>query len=270
MVLKMFKSTDTLRDAQATLIGTTAKETDDQGHASFADVKLVGNSARYRLTFKSGTDTAQSKPIRYAPIADFDRNMFSASAIRTISGLAPKGEFFDLRFRFRLTENIHSLAAIDLSISNRASADSVASEQKRLVDALLMTNVSLGWAGNRVTDIPDRQVFIGAQARVLNTIPFYGAHLGSIELGHSPFAGSSMSIGYLRSWYGEETVKIDSAELKVPKQGIGIEFFVRSDKYEFFKVLTVRGSTLIPVGRTSGEAMTRIVVAVPLGALFSF
>ena len=254
----------------ASLQGVTVVRTDSLGRATFRDLKLRGRAGEYVLQYAiAGSDASVSSSImRHNPRRDYDQNFVVISAIKTISGSAPKDEFFDLRFRFRLSKNAHVLANTDVALSARGT-DSVSSPQKRVTEASLMGNWNLFFATEYASEIPQRLIFGGAQLKVFNTTPYYGVHFGGTELGGSPFQGSLLTVGYLRRWYSDTLVVIDNDSLRLARNNIGIDFFVRSSTIEFFKILTIRGSVLIPLGDKARPA-SRITIAVPVGNVYSF
>jgi hypothetical protein len=254
----------------ASIQGATAVRTDSLGRAVFKDLKLRGRAGEYMLRYSlAGSNTVVTSSImRHNPRRDYDQNFVVISAIKTISGSAPKDEFFDLRFRFRLSKHAHILANTDVALSARGT-DSVSSPQKRVTEASLMVNGNMFFATDYASEIPQRLIFGGAQMKVFNTTAYYGVHMGGTELGGSPFQGSLLTVGYLRRWYNDTLAVVDNDSLRIAKNNIGIDFFVRSSTIEFFKILTIRGSVLIPLGNKARPA-SRISIAVPIGNVYSF
>lgn len=249
--------------------GNALVRTDTNGVALFDDIRLSGKSGEYAVEFSARTGgMARSNGIVYNPKRAYDRNFVVISAIKTISGAAPDDEFFDLRFRFRLSRRSHILAHTDVALSARGS-DTVASRQKKLTEAALMANVNLYSSREFATDIPERLVFVGAQGKVFNTIPYYGFQVGGTELGGSVFQGSSLSVGYLHRWYGDTSAVVGGDTIGITKHNVGIDFLLRSSIVEFFKVLTIRGGIMLPLHRR-GTITSRIAVAVPIGEVYSF
>ncbi len=254
------------------LQGTPTVRTDSLGRAVFSDLRLHGKTGEYQLRFELTTpfnDSTFSNSLIYNPRRDFDQNFVVISAIKTISGVAPRNEFFDLRFRFRLGDFGHILANTDVALSSRGT-DSVSSTQDRLSEAAVLLNGNLHFVQDYSSDVPQRVLFGGAQLKVFNTIPYYGVHIGGTELAGSAFQGSSLSIAYLQRWFGDTLAVVNGDSIHTAKHNLGVDFFVRSSLVEFFKVLTIRGSVLMPFRSKNAGIATRIAVAVPIGDVYRF
>jgi hypothetical protein len=257
----------------ATLVGgATSVHTNVEGRAAFDSLRLQGREGEYLMTYvidaEPSVKGASSGTIVHDPKRDFDQNFVVISAIKTVSGVAPENEFFDLRFRFRLSRFLHLLANTDIALTSRGT-DSVASKQKRLTEAALLTNGNLWMPRANVSDVPQRLVFAGTQLKVFNTVPYWGAQIGGTELGGSAFHGSMLTVSYLRRWYGDELVVVDGDSVFTAKNNIGLDFFLRSSAVEFFKVLTIRGGVVVPL-RSDARLTSRIAIAIPVGDLYRF
>jgi hypothetical protein len=132
-----------------------------------------------------------------------------------------------------------------------------------------MLHGRLAFTQDRATDVPQRQMYTGAQLKVFNTVPYYGLHLGGTELGGSAFQGSMLSFGYLHRWFSDPLVVVNNDTAEVARHNANVDFFIRSSIVEFFKVITIRGSVLLPMhGR--GRIASRIAIAVPVGGVYTF
>gem|GEM_PF-6765571 len=255
----------------ASLGGTTLRVTDTAGRAVFDGLSFRGRAGTYEMRFQLGEPYSDVAPLGsiymiYAPKRDYDQNFVFISAIKTIAGEPPDHEFFDLRFRFRLGTLAHVLANTDISLSGRDSKDSVRSSQKLLTEAALQLNGNLYTVTERTSEIPQRLLFAGAQLKVFNTAQYYGVHLGGMEMGGSPFRGSSLSVAILHRW-SADSVRTEGSDAFVPaRYSLGVDYFLRSPRMDFFRTLTIRGSILVPFG-VGGQPSTRIAIAVPLGEL---
>lgn len=252
------------------LTGQTSVHTDSSGSAEFRDLRFRGGAGVYLMRFRlpANDATVETGLMVYDPVRDYDQNYVAISAIKTISGVTPQNEFFDLRFRFRLHDDYHLLAATDLALSNRGT-DSVTSSSKRLTEATLLLNRNIYFARAIGTDVPQRLLYAGGGLKVFNTIPYYGPHIGGIEMGGSPFQGSSLTVGYYQRLFSDTTTVVDSDTLSLARSNIGIDFYLRSSTLEFFKILTIRGTVFLPMV-AHGQVSSRIAVAVPVGDIHVF
>jgi hypothetical protein len=119
-----------------------------------------------------------------------------------------------------------------------------------------------------MTDTPERFLYVGAQVRLFNTVPYYGAQLGSVELARSLFNGSSLSIGYITP-LEMMPVSIDGDVFRPARNNIAIDGFLRSSGFDFLKFLNVRGTVIVPWDR-GRRPVSRIALAVPVGGLITF
>ncbi len=172
----------------------------------------------------------------------------TVSVIKSIAGERPENEFFELRFKFNYVRRFFGLATLDVALSSRGT-DTVSSEQRKLTDA----GASLNW-GVPADDAGKRVLFIGALAKVFNTIPYYGIVVGSTELNHSAFRGSSTMFSVVRRFY---------ADTAIATYNIFVEIFLHSTQVDFFKRLNIRGGVLLPL-RNRGLLQSRILIEVPI------
>ena len=209
-----------------------------------------------------------STPIRYDPNWSLNRNYVSIGAIKSIAGATPENEFFDIRFRFRLTDRLVTVSSVDLSLTSRTSTDSVRSNQRALTEATALFAFAFAARRDPVTEAPERQLLVGALWKVFNTIPYAGVWLGSEELTGSAFEGSAFGVGLVGSLY-ETPVVIDRETVRPQRLNVLADFYVRSADVPFFRLLNFRGTVLLPLAR--GIPMTsRIAILVPIDGLFTF
>jgi hypothetical protein len=259
--------------------GQTVRVTDSVGVVRFDSLAVVGPGGWYTLEFRrlgmpDRADGEFSNPMCYDVDRAYNRNFVIISAIRSIAGsVTPPDEFFDIRFRFRFGKEWHGMVHSDLSVIRRSDedTDSVRSTTKRLVDAALLLN----WTDDKYMQIrdalsgtPERFLFVGAQLRLFNTVPYFGVHVGSVELARSPFHGSSLSIGFVTPLQ-RMPVKVENEAFRPTPGNIVIDAFLRSSGVDFLKYLNVRGGVLVPMTKGQRPA-SRIVLAVPVGGLISF
>jgi hypothetical protein len=258
----------------AELAGTLVATTNEVGEAEFKDLSFHGRDGQYYISFDASLYSTTGQPVRekssifdYNPDDAFDRSYVTISAIKSIAGIIPENEFFDLRFRFRVAPRMHVLASTDLSLTAR-NTDSVKSTQKSLTEGGVLANLEVHRRRDPVSDIPERAIYLGGQIKVFNTIPYYGAHIGNVELGGSPFHGSSATFALLYRAY-RNTVIVNGDTIQPAPKNLMADFFLRSSRIDFFKVLTIRGSILMPLQK-EGQLSSRLTIAIPVGQLDIF
>ncbi len=248
------------------LTGTTVVQTDGDGIAAFSDLVISGKAGLYTLEFGSGSATEKSKPIRYYPDEVHDRSYVIVSGIKSIAGVKPADEFFDLRFRFRVAGAMSALAGIDLALTNR-DTDSVGSPQKALTEAYFQVNLfEFNRRRNPRTDVPERVVGLGPQIRIFNSVPYLGVYAGSVELGGSAFQGSQISLGLLHR-FNEKTIVAEGDTVRAEKVNAFADFFIHSGSIAFFKKLNVRGGVLLPLRKGIHSLTSRITIAIPVESI---
>lgn len=257
------------RKQLAALNGPASALSNEHGDARFDSLAMTGRKGNYQLRFivDGLRDTAKSSILVYKPDYVFDHSYVTISAIKSIAGVTPSSEFFDLRFRFRIAPDFSVVAATDLALSARGT-DSVKSQQRSVTEGGVWANVEPFRWRDPANDIPERAITFGAQMKVFNTVPYYGVHIGEMELGGSAFHGSTVSFGYVAAAYRNQVV-VEGDTINPANRNLIADFYVRSSKIEFFKVLTIRGSILMPLIK-SGALSSRIAIAIPVGTLERF
>jgi hypothetical protein len=254
----------------------TRRTSDSSGLARFDSLRVVGPDDEYRLEFRLLSAPATEAgvftlPIRYNADWAYNRNFAVISAIKSIGGdVTPQNEFFDVRLRFRFFRNWDAVIQSDLSIVRRTDADtdSLHSNTKRLVDASALLNYIPLRFTDLLTNVPERNLFVGPQVRIFNTVPFFGFHIGELELAKSLLNGSMFTAAFLVPLQ-QMPVKVDEEVFRPAPTNVMLDAFIRSSGIDFLKYLNVRGSVLIPFQR-GRRPISRIVLAVPVGNLIPF
>ena len=272
--------------------GASTATTDVDGLADFTGVRFVGRGGDYSLCFQEGTpgDDVPCAALavkllwraNYNVDREFNKNFVIISAIHSIAGHKPANEFFDVRFRFRLPAGLSALVGADLNIE-RASfteKDTASLQSTRdVTDAFALVN----WSGRatksfwhnamRVTDARtdalDRLLILGLQARIFSGVPYAGAHIGSVEMGHSKFFGSTFTLGAVRPLSYLPVKLSDDSPVYPVRNNLIAECFLRSSAVDFFKFLNIRATFLMPF-ETARRVQSRIAVAVPIGGITDF
>lgn len=254
----------------ADLIGPVVRRTGKDGEVWLDSLGISGRPGTYlvELSVTGCADCiAYSNPISYDPNVSLNRNYIAISAIKSVAGQIPDDEFFDIRMRLRLTEHFFVSSASDIALSARGT-DSTRSTQRKLTEASISLNYNWAPHADPRTGEPERVVFIGAIAKVFNTLPYMGIHVGSVELAGSPLQGSQFSIGPAFG-LSKTAVVVQGNTVRPQALNVLAEFLIRSDHLDFFKSLNIRGSVLLPVVRGLGLS-SRIGIAVPVGTLHVF
>ncbi len=265
-------------ELQGDLRGSRLRRSIEDGTATFDSLSVSGPGGTYYLTFaltqcpdtpeSEGTCWVASQPMSYDPDWSLNRSFVTIGAIKSIAGVTPDNEFFDLRFRFRLTSRLVSLTNVDLALTARTSTDSVRSTQKRLTEATALIAVGFAPRKDPITEAPERQLLGGVVAKVVNTIPYAGLWMGAEELTGSAFQGSASGVGLVSSLY-RTPFEVDGEIVRPQAFNVLAEFYIRSSDVPFFKFLNIRGTILLPIAR--GIPLTsRIAVLVPVDGLFTF
>ena len=109
---------------------------------------------------------------------------------------------------------------------------------------------------------------MGVQVRIFNTLPYWGAHFGSVEHAGSPFNGSSATFGVLHRM--TDTLSVVQGDTLVSEPwNLFADFFLTSSSIAFFKALNLRGGVLLPL-KGGKKLDSRIVVSVPVGTINLF
>jgi hypothetical protein len=249
------------------LQGTRFTWTDTTGEVEYANLAFSGRAGTYRLLFEAASARNESDIMRYDPEAESDRSHLVVSAIKSVAGQVPENEFFDIRLRFRYASWLFGLGSIDVALTSR-SADSVTAAQGVLAEAAASLNARFWQNAQPRTDQRDRLLFVGVTGRVFNTLPYYGIQVGSQELAGSAFEGSLFAVALLRRFNSTPYV-VDRDTIVAQPTNVFAEFFLRSSRVDFFRMLNFRGGVMLPLAR--GQRLhSRIVVSVPVGGIEFF
>ena len=257
-----------------TLSGPTTSTSAVDGKAAFPGLSILGRAGCYQLRFASDAapdvKPGQSRLMTYDAERTYNRNFVIISAIKSVAGIIPSNEFFDLRFRFRFTQRWHVLVNADVGLQRKDVEDKdVKGSQDRIVEAALWANRTYYRVTDNLTDAPERYAYYGSHIRVFATVPYFGFHAGAVELAKSPFHGSMANIGL--SWAPQTMpVKVEQTSVRAAPLNLMLEAFIRSDGLDFFKFLNVKGTLMVPLGERGRRAISRISIGVPIGTITSF
>jgi len=201
-----------------------------------------------------GVSAAWCKPNGPASPPDTTQSYVLLSLIKSVAGVKPKDEFFDIRMRFKRSDISCTLASIDAALSTTDSS----STNRVLSDA----EISLNW-GFPPAELDTRTTMYGPAFRVFDAQPYAGLHVVGQELPASKYAGTMVTGALLWS--------IDSDHHYLP--ALFADFFVaalgKQGKEEFLNKVALRGSYLVPLQRGAAP-VSRIVIEVPIGGLTTF
>jgi hypothetical protein len=168
-----------------------------------------------------------------------------------------------LKVHMRQPWSFFTISAIDVAMStviDSNSSDSAAQrERQKLTEATLALQVGLP-AVVRMSDnkvVRFRRYFFGPLIKVFSADPYYGLSGGSVELEGSSFRSSYLFTAFLRRFYPNPELRIHS---------FYVEFFLRSSRVDFFKILCLRGGVLFPLGKDAARqgVVSRIAIEVPV------
>lgn len=178
------------------------------------------------------------------------------SLIKSIAGVRPTDEFFDVRLKFTARRRMFLGASIDAALS----ANDSSAVNKQLSDA----SVSFNWGAVQDTS-SSRAAFAGPVFRVFNGNPYFGTQVGGQELRASVFAPTQLAGALMWS--------LDRDHHFLPS--LFVDFFIAAKgqgeaaKNEFFNKIHLRGGYLIPLQKGT-DPQSRIIVEVPIGDLTHF
>ncbi len=204
-------------------------------------------------------------------------NYFIMSAIKTVSGVKPDNEFFDVNLKWKFSERLFAYGSFDIALSN-TEKDSVSSSSRNLSEAGYSFNCF--FYRNRLNT---RGMFFGTTLKMFDTVPFYGFQVGSFELTKSDFQSSYFTLSYLYGFY-----KVDSTA-NARRESLSLPLEFRSNFYFEFSLysnnavvplinsLRIKVGLLVPIsGKSKGrkpnidDIKTRIAIEVPLKGIHWF
>lgn len=257
----------TLGGAPRGLYGASVVRTDENGDARFDGLGIVGLRGVYQLEFQHLNNrkvNAFSTMTVFRPDESLNRSTVVVSAIKSISGIVPSNEFFDVRMRVRLWSNGVAMGGSDIPLS--ASTDALTSAP--VTDAFLFIG------GEHVVrkstyDIPERSLSYGGIFRVFDAVPYLGVACSGAELAGSALSGSSLLVGAIWPFEDHPSAVVSDGDeamaREVPPHALLFDFFLRSSEIDFFKSLTIRGG--VRLNLHNGTVASRIAVAVPVGTI---
>ncbi len=201
--------------------------------------------------------------------ADQNPCFFYIGAIKTIAGIKPSTELFDIFIKFNYWKGTFSFASVDFAFTEKTD-DEAAVKPRNLTEAGFSFNFDL----NKLLKLQDRHMFLGFSTKVFDNDPYYGVHFGSFETNDTLFSSYFM-VGYLRRWYRinqKENAILDKKEFK---QNLFIEFALHSQKLPFIQNIRLKGGILLPFQDRTGipnenDIKVRIVIEIPIGKVIRF
>jgi hypothetical protein len=168
-----------------------------------------------------------------------------------------------LKIHPRQPWSLFTISAIDVALStviDSTSSDSgVQRERRKLTEATLAVEVGLP-AVVRMSDnkvVRFRRYFFGPLIKVFSADPYYGISGGSVELEGSAFRSSYLFTALIRRFYPNPELRLHN---------FYVEFYLRSKSVDFFKILSLRGGVLFPLGKDAARqgVTSRIAIEVPV------
>ena len=217
---------------RASLGGTTVRESGADGRIEFDDLRFRGITSVVLIKFEllgQPWVEARTNPFNYDPRSDYDNNIVGISAIKTISGIAPESEFFDLRFRFRIPFRMHVMANIDVALTARTNADSGVIATKAFDRSIAVAEPLRRCSRTSLRVMCPSGCYLSARnSRCSQPFPTMVFMLSAWKMGGSPFQGSSLSVAYLKKWYSDSTVVLSADPIHLAKHNLGFDFLIRS------------------------------------------
>lgn len=209
-------------------------------------------------------------------------NFIFISAIRSVAGIKPSSEIFDLNMKFNYGDKSKSFSVVGLDLS-LSETDSSSGSRKMLNEA--MFSINRYWMDDaRFKNIEayTRIIFYGAGLKVFDTRMYLGGHIGSIEIG-GPFYSSYVIVGYYNYIFGRTVQPFDPTDKirkpRIYQHNIYTEItFAATDLVDLPVLSNIRLKLglMIPVAisndapPTADDLLTRLVLEVPIGKIFKF
>ena len=206
--------------------------------------------------------------------ADQNPCFFYIGAIKSIAGIKPSTELFDIFIKFNYWKGLFSFASIDFAFTEETDDEETDDEAKVTISNLTELSFSLNYDLNKLLKLQDRHIFLGFNIKVFDNDPYLGVHFGSLETNKALFS-SYIMIGYLRRGYSinqEENAILDKKEFK---HNLFIEFALHSPKLPFIQNIRLKGGILLPFRDKNGspdenDIKFRITIEIPLGRVIRF
>ncbi len=205
--------------------------------------------------------------------ADQNPCFFYIGAIKSIAGIKPSTELFDILIKFNYGKGFFSFASIDFAFTEETTEETD-DEAEVTKENLTEVGFSLNYDLNKLFKSQDRHIFLGLSAKVFDSVPYAGVHLGSFETSNALFS-SYLMIGYLRRWYSINQEENDLLDKKGYRNNLFIEFSLHSPKLPFIQNIRLKGGVLLPFGDKTGspdenDIKFRIAIEIPIGRVIRF
>ncbi len=194
-----------------------------------------------------------------------DSSFVIISAIKSVAGERPANEFFDINLKFLGVKPQMTLASFDVALTE-VSTDSVMGTQKKLTEAGVVEDILTNWNA-------DRSFMAGGVFKVFNEVAYAGVNFGGIELRNSKMMSSYLYVGFL---WRLQAINDDNRVIEgitQSYQNLYAEFALHSEeeKIGLLKSLRIKGGILMPLVQSQVSGiLSRIVIEVPIGGIFSF
>lgn len=238
----------------------------------------LGNLTKLKVLGLGGNQLSGSIPpelgnLRYLQKldrrADHNPCFFYIGGIKSVAGIKPSTELFDIFIKFNYWKGAFSFASIDFAFTEKTD-DEDEVKPANLTEA----GFSLNYVLNKLLKLKDRHLFLGFNAKVFDNDPYFGVHFGNLEMNDALFS-SYFTIGYLRRLYSinpEENAILDVKEFK---HNLFIEFALHSPKLPFIQNMRLKAGILLPFRDKTGspdvnDMKFRIVLEIPIGGVIRF
>ena len=209
-------------------------------------------------------------------------NFFFISAIRSVAGNKPDSELFDLFFKFKYGKNDgwFSILAADLALNSSGSTDTTAI---RINEG--MANINMWWPGREEKiETYRRLLFLGGGLKIFNERMYAGGHLGSMEI-NGPFFSSYVLAGYYKDVFLSSSALMNPDGPNNFRHNLYAEVAISANgtQVPIISDLRIKIGLMVPIGpsdgikaadqainRTNEDVITRIVLEVPIGKIFTF
>jgi hypothetical protein len=205
-------------------------------------------------------------------------NFIFLSAIRSVAGIPPSNEFFDLNLKFNYGGNMFTLFGLDLSLSPPAKTDST---QLRINEGLATVNIFFHKGEKLASGTLSRALFTGGGLKVFNQRAYMGAHIGSLEI-NGPLFSSYLFAGYYRDVYGGYA-KIQNEKNAVLFRNnfyseCALAFDNKKDIAGILSDIRIKLGIICPFTNSSKDIVKpgskdvqyRLVLEVPIGGIYKF
>jgi len=203
------------------------------------------------------------------------KTFFYIAAIKTVHGEKPESEFFDIGIRARLFNRLSSMGNFDIALSDTESENDTTAEPGSSSREFSDAGISLDYIAFTSPD-SNREVFAGIKIKLFDAVPYWGFHLGSVEVCNSKLKGSFFTAGYIQRFFKTDSTYNATLDRNEHNHNFFIEFGLMSDRKEIPVIcsLRIRAGILIPTPfwnhnpePTASDVKSRIVIEIPIGKL---